>query len=472
MLQRLLLTDTDFEQIRDAALLTLERVGMVIQNETLLAALEKAGATVDRATERARIPRALTLEMIERQRRRATEETPPRRVAPGLPGVGTQVAQFVLDCEKRERRSGNREDLIRLIHFGDALHPDRPVGHVLLMTDVPPLLEPLEAVALLAEHAHHPGHTYPHHAEQFDYLAEIGEIWEGNRERFLVGGVFVTSPLRLCRRAADFMVKRLRQGLGCSCATMACVGASVPVTLAGALTVTAAEILGAWAASYAFCPEAPLSGGLACGSIDMRTGNASYCSPEAMRLNFGTRELFHRLCGASLGIAGACDYTDAKFPGAAAAMEKAFKVMTVLAYTGLQPPVGEGMLESGKTFSPEQLLIERDVTEQVRRLAQPVVVSPETLARETIEAVGVDASYLDSEHTAHHFRQALWHPELLDRSVWRGFDTEARGEADLVARAHRRAQEILAAYQPPQPDPQKLRAIRAVIEQARRALIR
>jgi len=74
----------------------------------------------------------------------------------GLPDLETQVAQFVIDHATDERRSGNKADFVRLVQFGDALHGDQGVGHCLLLTDVPPLVEPLEAGLLLAEHVRKP----------------------------------------------------------------------------------------------------------------------------------------------------------------------------------------------------------------------------------------------------------------------------------------------------------------------------
>ena len=90
-----------------------------------------------------------------------------------------------------------------------------------------------------------------------------------------------------------------------------------------------------FAATHVMRPEANLSAGVAAGSLDMRTGNATYCSPEAMQLNFGVIEFFRRVCGKRIGLDGAYGYCDSKFPGVAAAMEKAFKAMTVAAFTGV-----------------------------------------------------------------------------------------------------------------------------------------
>jgi len=476
MFQETMMTDADVERIRDGALRTLERVGMMFQSEKLLNALEKAGAKVDGTQERAWLPRPLVEKTIEAARRQARpEEALPneRMNAPGLPSIGSQVAQFYLDWPKRERRSGNREDFIRLIQLGDVLAEGRAVSHALLMTDVPYMIEPLEAVALLAQYAHNPGYTYPHYVEQFDYLSEIGEILVGDPKRFLIGGVFITSPLRLCERAAEFMARRLEMGMDCGASSMACVGASVPVTMAGAIVVTVAEMLGCWVAMYAMRPEAHFRSGIAAGSLDMRVGNATYSSPEAMQLNFGVIEFFRRLCGKRIGLAGASDYCDAKFPGVAAAYEKAFKAMTVAAFTGVQPPVGSGMLESGKTLCPEQLILEREATQHVRALAKPLAVSDETLALDVIEQVGLGLgrNYIDCDHTFEHFRAALWHPELLDRGVWRGFDAHSNENTHILDKAHEIVEARLAEYAPPEVDADKLRAVRAVVERARRELV-
>ena len=472
MFQEAIMTDAGLEQICSAVLRILEKVGMMYQSRKLLAALEKAGAKVDYPQERAWLPRAMVEEVIEAARAQAPADRArpqERMAAPGLPGIGCQVAQFYLDWAEKRRRSGNRADLIRMIKLGDVLAERGSVGHSLLMTDVPAMAEPMEACALLIEYAHTPGYTYPHYAEQFDYLMEMGEILEGDKDRFLIGGVFITSPLRMCERAAEFMARRLDMGMECNAGTMACVGASVPVTMAGAIAVTAAEIIGSWAAIKAMRPDAALSSGIAAGSLDMRTGNSTFCSPEAMRLNFGVIEFFRLLCNKRIGLAGASDYCDAKFPGVAAAMEKAFKAMTVAAFTGVQPPVGQGMLESGKTLCPEQLIIERELTQHIRALAEPLEINSDTLAVDAAEEVGLglNRSYIDCEHTFSHFREALWHPTLFDRGVWQGFEAQEAKEHEILDRAHEVVIAKIEEYSRPEVDGDKLKAVRAVVGRAK-----
>jgi len=146
MFQEALMTDADAERILEGVLKTLERTGMMLQNRDLLAALERAGAIVDYSAERAKLPRRLVQDVLEVQRERVGEEErglPNQIQSPGLPGLGCQVAQFYFDWTNRERREGRREDLVRMIKLGEVLHGDRPVGHCLLMRDVPAPIEPI-----------------------------------------------------------------------------------------------------------------------------------------------------------------------------------------------------------------------------------------------------------------------------------------------------------------------------------------
>jgi len=154
MLQQFLVRDEDVEPLAEAVLEVLEKVGILCQNDELLGLLDRAGATVDFAAQRARFPKQMVAEYVAQFRSERHDELPcePFR-APGKPVLGPQAAQFYLDPVTGERRSGNTRDFIECLKLGEMLHGDQGVGHALFSTDVPPLLEPLNAAILLAEHA-------------------------------------------------------------------------------------------------------------------------------------------------------------------------------------------------------------------------------------------------------------------------------------------------------------------------------
>ena len=468
-----ILTDADLDQLAEAALRILEAAGVMYQSPVILDALERAGAAVDSPTQRARLPRRMIEAIVARRRTGEPEGARERPSADApLPGITLQVAQFYYDHERGERRRGNRADLVRMTQFGDALDERNSVDQVLLMHEEPHLVEPLEALLILLEHTSRPGTTYPHFASQFGYLEEIGEIHAGDPTRFLGGGVFLVSPLRMDRRACDYLAALVERGMACGTSSQPVSGVSAPVTRAGAIAQGAAEILAGWAAVTALNPELPVSGSICSGAVDMRTGNVTFCSPETMIQDVGCVELFRRRFGGGVRVAGGADYTSAKFPGYQAGFEMAFEAMAISAHTGAAPRLGAGLLESGKTFSPLQLLVDREWQSFLWRFAAGAKVNEEEIALDAITSVGtgIGRSHLETEHTLEHYREHLWAPALMDRGVWRSEREEERPDDGLLARARRQFEEVMARYRPPDVDGDMLARVRQVIARARRKM--
>lgn len=468
--QRDLLRDADVERLGEGVLAVLERVGILCQNGELLAALDGAGAVVDRAAERARFPKKMVRQFVERLRgESAPRDEGGHRMLPqvGLPQVGGQVAQFFYDDRTGERRPGNRADFVTLVKFGDTLHREAGVGHALLLTDVPPLVEPLEAALVLAEHAHRPGRVFAWNVRQTDYLVEMGEIL-GIPNWFSWGANCFAHPLRFDRDVADKYVRRIRAGDAAGFTAMPVAGMTAPVTLAGFIVVSSAEHVAAWLIGRCVNPACPLGGSMWAGTPDMRTGATSYCAFDAMLYAFATVEFLRRWSGVEVPVGGG-EYCDAKEPGLYAALEKAYKAMTIAAFSGRLPGVGQGMLENGKTISPVQLLLERDLAAGVQHYSRAVEATDELIGLDSILDVdlGMARSHLATEHTLRHFKQSLWLPEFLDRSGYRG----PEHEREALAAARQRFDELLAAYEKPHRDPDQLARLRQVVERARRELL-
>lgn len=468
-----LFSDDDLDRLDAAVRHILTRVGTLVQSERLLSALEARGATVDRPRQHVLFPSSLIEEVLDHHRRSNDEVAAKPVRTPYRVGVDLHVAQFYFDHELNQRREAGREDFITMIHFGDVWDESLAVDHVLLLRDEPPVIEPLEAIALLLEHTRRPGLGYPHFAEQFPYVEEIGDIVAGDPNRFLIGGIFMVSPLRMDRRAADFMIARLERRLMCGVGTQPVAGASAPVTAAGLIAQGAAEILAGWCASYVLDPQVRLGGSICSGVLDMATGNTTFCSPESMLQDVGCVELFRRRYGGGVGVAGSSNYTSAKYPGLQAAFEKTVEAMGIAMYTGHPMRMGSGLLESGKTFSPVQLILDKELGSFLWAMEAGVEVSPGALALDATETVasGIGQSHVATEHTLRHFREALWFPTFMDRVVWQGEEWEAQADRRLVSQASRRFREILAVYEPFQADPDMLRRVRTVIDRARRDLL-
>ncbi len=469
MSQYTLLNDADFPALADATLTVLERLGVLCQNAEMLDAMEAWGAVVDRENETVRFPRAKTEEFVtglQAEFRRDAPETPQPFPRVGEPGLGTQVAQFVYDYKKGEKRAGNKQDFIELIKFGDALS-NGAVGHCLLLTDVPPLLEPLEAGLILAEYAHQPGAPFVWNARQVDYLLEMGEIL-GRENWFTWGALCFAHPLRLDKDVADKFVPRVRAGGSAGFTSMPVPGMTTPITTAGFIVVSSAELLACWIAGRAINPQCPLYGSLWGGSLDMRSSTTTYSAFDGMRAAFATAEFLRKWTGVRV-TAGGGEYCTAKSPGYFAAMEKAHKAMTIAAFTGSFPGVGGGMLEDGKTLCMVQLLLEREIARGHQLYSKRVEVSDETIALDTILEVGfgLDKTYMTQDHTLDHFRDDSWLPEIFDRSGYAGPEWEKA----VLDRLQQKADELIASYQKPEGREDQLAKMREVVERARKELL-
>jgi trimethylamine--corrinoid protein Co-methyltransferase len=420
-----------------------------------------------------RIPRELVEEMLTP--RLADPETPPDgppRIA-GEPhaGIGSQIAQFYLDPETRRRLPGSRELLSELARFGHIWQPDSAVGPVLLCRDVPPPVEPLEAMLAIAENTDRVGNAYVHSADQVPYLAEIGSILRGDPKSFLAMCLFTVTPLRLDRRAGALLRELLHLGAPIWIGTQPAAGASAPVTIGGTVVLAAAEMLAGWVACFVTNADALPGAGICSGVLDMKTANVSYCAPEAMLQDILYVELFRERYGGRCSVAGGAGYTDAKWPGTQKAFELAFEALALYTYTGRGPSIGNGLLESGKTFSPVQFMLDNELGRYLGRFAASLDLSPQALALDSILDVGVGLtkSHMTTEHTLEHWR-SVFHPTLLDRSVWLGDEREAMSEQRLLEAAWRDFRAVQERYEPAAVGEAKLRAIRRVVERGWREL--
>ncbi len=466
MYQRSLIDDSDVDRLGEATCSVLERVGVFCENDQILDALEAYGAQIDRPAKVATIPRPLTASFAQslRSESPAPALDEPRFVPPPPPSVGTQVAPLYYDYPQGRHRGSTRADLIETAKLGHMLGG---AGHALSLTDVPPMTEPLEAALILAEYAPDAAPAFAWHVDQIDYLIEMGQML-GKEDWFAWGAICFVHPLRFDKAVADKFVRRVREGEAASLTAMPVAGATTPATVAGFIAVAAAEMVVTWMAGRALNPDVPLTGSIWAGTLDMKTGAVSYSAFDAMGYGFALAEFLRQWCGHDLTVGGG-EYCDAKAPGYYAALEKAHKAMTIAAFNGGEPHLGQGMLDEGRIFCPVQLLLEREFADGMAHLMPSIDSSDEALGLDTIFDIahGLDRNYLAQDHTIDHYRQSLWCPQWLDRSGWRG----AEQEQQVLDSIQRHIDELLAAYEKPEIDLDALAEARAVLDRARKQLL-
>jgi len=282
--------------------------------------------------------------------------------------------------------------------------------------------------------------------------------------------VYVVPPLKLARheahQVATFRQAGLRVRIGGGMLTM---GATAPVTLAGAVTLNLAEQLALRLVDWALFGERRLHLSCSVAPMDMRTTIRPFGRPEMAIANLMTAQLA-RHYGAS--FSGHAALTDAKLPSVEAGAQKATSgVATLLAGGSLW--VDAGLLSIDEVCSPVQMILDHEWMRALRHLVQPFEVSEGTLGLETILQAGPGGQYLDKTHTVRHFRWELWNPEIWSRQMLRSWASEGgRIDADQARDRALRVQEQVAKGQiePPGMSETLERDVLRVIERARRTL--
>jgi trimethylamine---corrinoid protein Co-methyltransferase len=477
----------DMERIHGAALTVLDEVGMRIDSETALEYLARAGCRVSPAQMHVTFPRAVVEGCVERMRcaydnpSRVPERMAvryshirfrkePHRIHPDFTASAGGFCTFLLDLDGR-RRPATLDDVRRSIGMVNALADIDSTGLPVSDQGTPPAVRPVAMAAELAKYTTKLGGVETFRKQDIPYLIDIGTVVKGSenalrREPILVGYAEARSPLCLDRNMAEVFIEYISRGFPQTLDTMPNGGATVPVTAAGNLAVSVAETLGGLVLAYAVDEDAVVGVDIIPSNADPSCGIFRYASADRMPLLVARVQMISEYYGCPSGVHGG--KTDSCFVNVQTGIEKAMSaVFPVLA--GAVGIGTVGHLENAVTFSPQQLVIDSEVVRSLRRSLKPLEVNEETLALDTIRAVGIGGHYMGEEHTLAHFRGELFLSSLFETVPW---DT---AHSSQVSGMDNRARELARTLWAKEPEPvlgaEQIREIDAIVARARRDLL-
>ncbi|MCK5805613.1 MAG: trimethylamine methyltransferase family protein, partial [Lentisphaeria bacterium] len=450
----------------------LGRTGFKVYSKRILDKVAALGAKVDYDTMTARFPRELIEEIVDCELR-PEQPDKPISVSKEFHASFGEVCFFLYDWEKQERRTATREETIQFIRLGDALSGVGAISPPAVNSDIDPLIEAIEAPELLIANTNKPAGGGIRSPEQVKYIHEIRMLSEkhGDPRRWVQTGGCLTSPLALGERSAQIVEVLMDLGYDdFAFSSMPIAGGNAPVTTAGCIVICIAELLGARLVARAINPKANGVGMLISGTMDMTHGNPSFCSPQAVTQDIVTWRVFNRLYGLDIPLDRGGSYINAKLPGLQCAYERTFKQSMLAVGTGALG-MHAGSLDGAAIFSPEQAMIDLDLSRGQWDFYRGIEISDETLALDEIDQVGIgeSGSYLNTDHTFRHFRKALWMPKLLDVSMWHDGEETGR-EQRMLEEANKQWKECLANRQAPKINEALLGEVHEVVERAKREI--
>jgi len=466
--------DASLQAIADAAIRLLTKSGCRIEHEGLLATLGGAGCRVDNSAMRCYFPQKLLREALEHLGARTTETVEiPLGWNPQHHLAHSGSYPHLLDWPSGERRLATKQDVVDIAKMAHVLEEFSLVGKVLTCCEVDQRIEPLWATVQLAEITDKPiGGGEIFYAEYIEPLVRMGDVLSGQAgDTSLVGACdFFISPLIFDRKQAECFLEKRRFGLPNVVGTMVISGMSGPVTLAGSVTVAVAEVLAGCVMGYVVNPDVPAAGLVATGSMDMRTMAACFGSPEAILQDMATMQVLRRLYG--IRSSSAVNYCDAKRPGLEAAFEKMLPLAGIPLGLTLSHP-NDGLLSAGQDYSPVQHMLDKEIGEAIGRFWGTFEINEETIALELTQkmiAAGV-TNFLDTGHTAAHFRREQWYPRWFDRTRWRGRQFETAAEEDVLRRIDEYCKDAIRRYERPDIDESKLTELRKIYRGAEKKIL-
>jgi trimethylamine--corrinoid protein Co-methyltransferase len=348
-----------------------------------------------------------------------------------------------LDLDTGQRRPATLQDVADITRLLDALPNVDQLTPLFGPQDVPPELLFLEATATMLRNTRKPVSAAAiDKPQEVPYLVEMAAACCGGMEAFrarptLSISVSPVSPLKFTASVTGAIMATARSGAPFHSLPAPSLGATGPVTMAGALAQQHAEHLASFVIVAATRPGAPVVYCSRIGPIDLRTATSSWGGPEVGLTGACAAQLAHRLelpCD-SYGLSTSSPTLDPQF-----AFERLANAL-VPALAGVDILSGVGM-GGGLVGGYEIAVIDDELISLIRHILAGCEVSEATLAYDVMEAViPRDGVFLGEMHTARQVRRgSLWIPKLSVHGA-------TQQDENIVTRAQVRAKEILSAHE-------------------------
>lgn len=488
-----LMVGAEMLQIHETMLAILDEPGIEVQlPQRGLRRLADRGLRVDFAARRVRFDPEPVLETIrqlsgatspEITEAGSTNPPQPLRLPTTIRATIGSTHGFIFDVDKWALRDANRQDYVSFKKIARSLEGvDARVG--MMPQDVPPEVCYIHRAALSAIYDEHPGAS-ANGREDGPWVTRVLQAagaLPADAPPVMSSHMQPTGALMLSARAAEDMLEAAEAGRLSYLAPCGFAGANHPVTRPGALAQVYAELFGCNTVARLlvdpphdqFTPRP-----IGCDHLIMDLRRGAFCtgSPEGLLMRLGMRRMsgdFYRFPGGSGFIIATT--TDSPVPGIQTSLEWALGTATEL-MAGVYSHEEDvtvtvktlGRLHANLALCAEQVLIDYEGLQWLRRLFTGPEVNAETLALEAVREVGPGGQFVTAQHTLEHYREAFWFPTLLHRGAWG--DYVARGQRTPLDIARQRVQEIVQQDLLPVLDEDRCRAVAKVVEEAEMALL-
>lgn len=466
-----ILSPQEVQRIHEATLWIIEHVGVRFPSRRALEIWEAHGATVDRERQ---VVRA-NPELIEG----ALKHCPPaytlcarhpdqdlaldgNHVFLGTDGCGVEV----IDIHTGIRRSSVLQDVADISRLADGTEEVAFHWVPVSAQDKPAETRGLHEVRAIWENSTKHVQTESIYNDREARAAiEMAALIAGGTEALRLRPLLSlmqcsASPLGHDGGSLDAALVAAEYGIPTGFMTMAANLTTGPATMAGNLAVGNAEVIAATALLQLAYPGAPVFYAAAQTASDLRTGAYTGGGPEDFLYGAATNVLadFYNI-PLSMGSFA----TGAKEPNWQAGLENSLS--TLMASVVMSDMLlGCGFLHGSRIWSFAEMMLDCEIFSIIHKVMQGIVVNDDTLALDTIAAVGPGGNFLTQKHTRQHMRDVFL-PNFMDRRPYAEWETR---QDDARHWALAKARHTLETHQPEPLDPQIAAELARILELSER----
>jgi trimethylamine--corrinoid protein Co-methyltransferase len=450
------LTEETVDRALDEAYELLMDPGVRIHYDEALQLLGDAGADVDMESRVARIPRPLA--------ERAVETAPNSFHLYNLEGEAVvhyggddvhfdpgSAAIEIADYDARESRTPVTADCENFVRLAEQLPEIDALATSIVCGDVPKAMGDWYRLYLLLLYGRKPIVTGTFSIASFAIMHELLVAVSGSEEALAekpraVFDACPSPPLMWSDVTCANLIDAARARVPAELIPMPLMGATGPASIIGSAVQHAAEALSGLTIHQLAAPGSPIVWGGSPAYFDMRTGAPPMGAMATMMLDCTYAQIGKAIKPGGLPTHAYLGMSDSKIVDAQTGLESASGAI-LGALAGINMISGPGMMDFESCFSLEKLVIDAEIVGMAKRLVRGVDDSDRPLALDVMREVGHTGQFLATKHTVRHYRTEDYVPSaVIDRDYRQGwFD---KGALDVNARAHRRVEELIAAYEP------------------------
>jgi trimethylamine---corrinoid protein Co-methyltransferase len=446
------LSDDQIQELHQAVLEVLWTVGVRVEWKPALEVFEEGGCKVIFDQNRVKIPEHVLQSALQTAPstfllHAARPEYTVRVTLEDVYTLAGSSALNVLDLEG-QRRPATLKDLGDFTRLIDALEQAHVMHAMVIPQDIPQVGFDRVLFSTIMKNTTKHYYSQGQGGQSVRDQVEMAAVIQGSREEVRQSPRFsfvvcFTSPLIHTAERVEEMMECARVNIPIWLETTNMMGATAPVTIAGALVEHTANSLAGLVLMQLLNPGHPCIFSVASGGFNMRNGTYVAASPEAVLLHCATAQMAHFYGLPFQGGSG----LDSCVPDAQAGYERMLQAipMTLAGVNFIH--LAFGMMDQLLTSSYEQAVIDNEIFTAAFRLGQGIEVNANTIALDQIKEVGIGGQYLDTEFTLKNFRQQQWHPKLTTRLAWTEWQRTYQGK-DMRERANDMARGILEKHHP------------------------